>query len=310
MSNWEQLNKLYENALQINYDSSSKFVFISDCHRGDESGADNFRQNRNIFIAALRYYYKRNFTYFELGDGDELWANKDFNKITKVNKDVFEILSQFYANDRFYSIYGNHDMIKKNKKWVRNNLWEYTAEATEQTFPLFPNIVIPESIVLTNPKTQNNIFLLHGHQVDFINDNLWRISRFLVRYLWRPLETLGIKNPITPVNSPSRKNTIEQKLADWSIDKNIMLICGHTHRAVLPKKDEPMYFNDGCCIYPHFITALEIENDAISLVKWSVTPDDDGVLTVARTVLKGPRKITDYFITTCTCYKVFYESNQ
>jgi hypothetical protein len=65
----------------ILFDDSSKFIFFSDCHRGDNSWADNFSPNQLLMFHALTYYYDQGYTYIEVGDGDELWENRDFRTI-------------------------------------------------------------------------------------------------------------------------------------------------------------------------------------------------------------------------------------
>ena len=76
----KRLNKLLEKSETIPIDDNSKLVFFSDCHRGVGGGADDFAHNQLICIAALKHYLKEGFTYIELGDGDELWENKDFER--------------------------------------------------------------------------------------------------------------------------------------------------------------------------------------------------------------------------------------
>ena len=56
-----------------------------------------------------------------------------------------------------------------------------------------------------------------------------------------------------------------------------------------------MYFNDGSCIHPRCITAIEIEGGCISLVKWSVMTRKDRTMYVEREILEGPAKLEDYF---------------
>lgn len=273
--------KIFENAVKLDFNDSSRLVMMSDCHRSDGSASDNFAPNRNIALTALNYYYRRSYTYFELGDGDELWENKSFEYISAANADIFEILSKFYQAGRLYLIYGNHDMIKKNAPHLYKD---------------FPSITFHEGIVLKNKHTQLSMLLLHGHQVDFFNYYLWPISRFLVRYLWKPLELIGVKDPASPALSLGKKTAIDQKLYIWARENRHILIAGHTHKAVFPKPGESLYFNDGCCVHPHMIFAIEITNSEISLVKWSVKVRGDGVLYIGRDVLGKPEKITDYYL--------------
>lgn len=74
-----------------------------------------------------------------------------------------------------------------------------------------------------------------------------------------------------------------------------MMIAGHTHRPVFPQPGEGYYFNDGSCVHPRCITAIEIENHRIALVKWEIATRHDRSLFVDRRVLRGPVDLAAYF---------------
>ena len=193
MNKLKRISKVFESAEQIPFDDSSKIVLMSDCHRGDGSWTDNFSKNQNLYFAALTHYYNENYTYIEIGDGDELWENKKLSDIMHVHNDVFWLLSKFYNEGRLYFIFGNHDMEKKDYSFVKNNLYRYFDEREKKYISLFENIKVHEGLVLRHRVTDDKIFLIHGHQVDFLNYTLWRLSKFLVRYLWRPLRVFWSK---------------------------------------------------------------------------------------------------------------------
>ncbi len=295
MSAVARLNKVFNSAEQIPFDDSSKIVLMSDCHRGDGNWGDNFLGNQNLFFGALEFYYKKGFTYIELGDGDELWENRKINRIISIHSDAFWIMSKFYREGRFYMLYGNHDEVKKYKNFSKNNLRSFYSESIKKRVAFFPNLKIREGLILKYKGSDNLIFLTHGHQVDFLNYNLWKLSRFLVRYLWRPLELTGVRDPTSAAENHIRKDKLEKKLMEWTKKQKHILIAGHTHRPVFPQVNEPFYFNDGCCVHPRCITAIEIENGAITLVKWTVATRKDRSLYVDRVVLEGPVKLQDYF---------------
>ena len=69
----KRLNKIFENSKRIVINNKSKIVIMCDCHRGNGNNYDDFVNNKNIFEAALKHYYKEFFLYVELGDGDEMW---------------------------------------------------------------------------------------------------------------------------------------------------------------------------------------------------------------------------------------------
>lgn len=214
-------------------------------------------------------------------------------------------MSKFYNDNRMYMIYGNHDKQKEEKRFSENKLNEYYCETNKKTCPLFPKIDVYEGIILENQDNKDyKIFLVHGHQGDLINDRLYKLGRFLVRYLWRTVEIWGVNDPTAAGRNYKKKNRVERKLRDWADKENKMLIAGHTHRPTLPDVGEAMYFNDGSCVHPRCITAIEIEKGCISLVKWSVMTREDRSMYVEREVLEGPVKLEDYFESN----KVSYET--
>ena len=268
---------------------------MSDCHRGDGSYADNFIKNHHLFFAALTQYNYLNYTYIELGDGDELWENRRISDSVELYGDVFWLLSKFYQNNRLFMIYGNHDIVKGKNGTVTRHLDRYYDTREKKYIPLFPGIEFYEGIILQHMVTGHRIHLLHGHQADFFNDTLWRLSRFLVRHLWKPLELVGVNDPTSAAKNYNLKKKVEKRLSEWVLKENRMLIAGHTHRPVLPDPGEPMYFNDGSCVHPRCITAIELSDGNILLVKWCNKTKFDGTLYVGREILVGPVPLSDYF---------------
>ena len=67
MRTYKSLSKVYNKSKIIPYNNQSKFVIMSDCHRGAGNLGDNFLKNQHLFFAALKNYYEKGFTYIELG---------------------------------------------------------------------------------------------------------------------------------------------------------------------------------------------------------------------------------------------------
>lgn len=295
MSASKRLSRVLATSTIIPFDDTSRIIIMSDCHRGNSSWGDNFSNNQNIYFAALYYYYENGYHYIELGDGDELWENRHIEDIISAHSDVYWLMSLFYKDNKLFMIYGNHDIIKKDQKFIQNKCHSFYCDSVDTTIPLFPGIKFTEGLILSYQDTNNHIFLTHGHQADILNDTLWKLSRFLVRYLWRPLELIGIRDPTSAAKNVDKKNSVEKKLVEWTKDNKQILICGHTHRPVFPKLGDPLYFNDGSCVHPRCITGIEIRNGMISLVKWAMMTKPDRTLYVGRQVLEGPTRLTDYF---------------
>lgn len=290
----DRLTKVFNNAFILPYDSSSRIVIISDCHRGVGNWGDNFLKNQHLFFAALRHYDQQGFTYVELGDGDELWENRNMQQIIQVHSNTFWLMSKMYKDNRFHMLYGNHDYVKKDQQFLIRYCDSYYCENSRCHEDLFPGLSVHEGLILRHLNSGTDLFLTHGHQGEFLNDTCWRLSRFLVRYIWRPLELMGVNDPTSTAKNYQRKKKAENRLINWSLEHDHALVAGHTHRPSFPCEDATPYFNSGSCVHPRCITALEIKNDQISLVKWSMQSHDDLSLYVGREVLEGPLKLSSH----------------
>lgn len=286
MSTAGRLTKVFEQSEHVSYHRNDRFVIMSDCHRGVGNHGDNFLKNRHIYLAALNYYNQRKFTYFELGDGDELWENKEMEQILQVHRDVFSLLSKFYRDGRLYMLYGNHDLQKRKEKFLRNHCTAFMCEESGKRNDLFPGLEVKEGLVLEECDTGRQIFLVHGHQGDFFNDTLWRVNRFLVRHVWRKLELLGMENPMSASGSGKVKTKVEKRLMEWADNNQQVMIAGHTHRAKFPTGAGSYYFNDGSCVRPFSITGIELEKGVLRLVEWSVMTRGDQSMYIGRKVLE------------------------
>ena len=280
-----KLRKIAKEAKVIPIDNSSRIVMMSDCHRGSGNWGDNFMANQNLCFRALHYYYENCYTYIELGDGDELWENRHMADIIRNHSDVYWLMSRFYAEQRFFMLYGNHDMQKRNKSFVKKYYDNYLHEGTNCVQSLFPGIEIQEGLKLCHVKTGEEYLLVHGHQGDLMNDFLWRVSKLLVRYVWKPLELLGFNNPIRPAKNYSLQGITQKRLYRYVVKEQKPLIVGHTHRPHLPQKGELPFYNTGSCVHPRCITALEYYNGHFLLVKWCEMAKENGSLYVGRCVL-------------------------
>lgn len=296
-SSQDRLDRAYKQAKRIQFNDNSKFILFSDCHRGDASFADDFANNRNVYFHALSYYYNQKFTYIELGDGDELWENLFFKDIFEANKNIYLLMQQFFNDNRLELIYGNHDFVYRNENFVKKNLHEYFEPKVGEKTPLFPNIKFNEAIVLEQQDSKQELFLTHGHQADFMNYVGWKINKFLVRVLWKPLQVWGIKDPTSPAKNYVELIKVERRIKEWiSNNNNKITITGHTHRPRFPKPDDVTinYFNDGSCVHPRSITGIEIENGKIALIKWFIDTKEDGTLQIKKDFLEGPESISKY----------------
>lgn len=279
-----RLDHSFENVPILPLHPHSKYVLFSDCHRGNGTNNDNFLKNQHLYLAALRHYYDQNFTYIELGDGDELWENRNMEQIKEIHSEVFGQLSLFYQKKRLYMIYGNHDIVKKSTSFSQKKCASFYCSNDQCSKPLFPGITFYSGLILENPATGKRYYLTHGHQASLLNSTLWPVNRFLVRYIWKPLEQIGILDPTSAAQNYTAKQRTEKKLTDWAEKKGRTLITGHTHRPMADPAHSP-YLNSGSCVHPYQITCIEMEEEKISLVKWYMDAHSNGSLYVERSCL-------------------------
>ncbi len=289
------ISNAFKNAKHIAIDQHSKLILFSDCHRGNHSYADDFSHNSEIYEHALAHYFENEYTYIELGDGIELWENRNFSEIFESYIEVFELLLKFHKQKRLHFIWGNHDMVFKDQQQVQRILGSFFDKNCNEKKVLFEDLIIQEAISLDVKGFDKSIVLMHGHQADFFNYYCWKLSRFLVRYLWKPLQLIGYTDPTSPAKNHKELIRVEKRIKKWiQNNKNQMVITGHTHRPRFPKPDEIPYFNDGSCVHPKSITGLEIVNLKISLIKWATTTTKDGTVKIEKTIIEGPSALSLY----------------
>ncbi len=260
-----------------------KLIVMSDMHRGDGSGADDFAQNSLIYRCALEYYLENGFTYIELGDAEELWENENFDQIYITHTPVYDLLAKFHdpnpEKTRYIKVWGNHDLYWKDHQDIYQSL--------------LPGIQIYEAILLNN-----SILMIHGHQADpMCSGPVAVVSQFFVNHIWADLQRGGVKDPTRAATNPGLCNEVDERLHKWANNNNrgiTAIIAGHTHRAVfenlsltemrleairfkakeaahLQARRDPFYYNTGSCVHPMSITGLEmLYNGKIrfNLIEW------------------------------------------
>ncbi len=288
---FKRLNEAYNNARIEEFDDNSKYIFFSDCHRGENTPYDEFSKNQNIFLFALEYYYNNGYTYVEVGDGDELWEHSNFKHIRLAHDEVYTQLKKFFDEDRLIMLYGNHNIQLKYPDFVEKNYYKFYDDYNEEEIELFPGITIYEGVVFRHRDTGQEILTVHGHQGDVLNDSFWYFNMLSVRYFWKFLHSIGFINPASPVRNAEKIHKIERIYSHWIKRHKTMIICGHTHRPHFPKAKELPYFNDGSCVRASGIQGIEIENGEIMLIEWRIRTDSEGDLHIKRKVLRGPEPI-------------------
>ena len=206
----KRLTNAYNNSKVEYFDENSKYVIFSDCHRGVGSLSDEFTKNQNTFIHAIKHYYNNGFTYVEAGDGDELWEHPNLKLIFNAHYGVFRNIKRFHDDNRLVMIYGNHNNYLKNDKYVKKHYYEYYNEFKEECYNFLEGLIPYEGLVLRHKRTEQEIFICHGHQGDLANDQLWFLSMLSLKYFWRFFHALGAKNPSSPVKNEHKRHKLEK----------------------------------------------------------------------------------------------------
>lgn len=285
MSFTGRMERTFQDARCLPLNRCTRYIVFSDCHRGVGNANDNFLKNEFLYLAAMGHYNRECFTCLELGDGDELWENRSLDRIKEAHQESFEMLARFYEAGRLYLVYGNHDMVKKDPAFLEKNFQTCFCDQDLCERPLCPGVRFYPGIILRDSENKQDIYLTHGHQADLLNSTFWRLSRFLVRYVWRPLEALGIPDPTSAAKNNTRKKQSEKRLSQWAALRGLYLVTGHTHHPMIKASG---YFNTGSCIHPSGITGIEIRGRCLTLVKWSVASRPDLSLYARREVLGEP----------------------
>ena len=292
-----RLDEALNRASVVEFDDRSRFVFFSDLHRGDNGPADAFRPNRKIFLSALTHYDRDGFTYVEVGDGDELWKNRDLTDIRSAHRPIYRAMERLRAAGRLFVLVGNHQLVRQGCRLA-------TAGPGYD-----------EALLLRHRDRDVRLLVTHGHQADRGVSRLYGVVRPVVRYLWRRLQSHGLRTSLPEPDEPqaglspiqgavvwSRRNQarLESRILAW-LERagNLGIICGHTHRPAFAAAGGLPYYNTGSGVHPGYITGLEIADGAISLVSWtSEVKDGPGAKSLSsgtprRVVLAGPHPLAE-----------------
>ena len=239
---------------------NSRIIVFSDHHRGAKNGADDFMKAETSYLAALDYYFENKFQYISLGDSEELWENT-LNQVKKNNAITFEAEKRFILKDRFFKVFGNHDLYWDNSPIASQQLKAIYGKKlrvfegvilekdNKENARLKKTVSNPFSLLQKKPNSDEEalpiancpitIFLTHGHQGDASSDGNW-FSKFFVANIWAPLQSYLRINFNTPAYDEDLKTSHNLIMYEWSAKyKSLVLITGHTHQPVFESLTHP-----------------------------------------------------------------------
>lgn len=229
----EELDRLYEELTAASTEpqpfdlSSDRFVIFSDQHRGARNRADDFRRCERAYNAALAYYYHMGYTLVVLGDAEELWEERP-GPVVRTYQHTLELEARFHRAGRYLRVWGNHD-----------DDWRFPDKVKAHLAPIFGErpLPVPEGYlfhVRHNGERIGELVLVHGHQGSATSDRFAGLSKFFVRYLWRPFQRLTNYSVNTPATDWSLRAARDRGIQRWAAlqPAPTVVICGHTHRPV------------------------------------------------------------------------------
>jgi UDP-2,3-diacylglucosamine pyrophosphatase LpxH len=234
----DELTKAYQRALEQEQKedkvvldiNAAKFVIFSDHHKGNRDGADDFRVCERAYNAALAYYYRKGYTLILLGDVEELWEERP-QTVLKAYSHTQTLESKFHQDRRYLRFWGNHD-----DSWRYPDLVEkYLVPALEGGFlKVYEGLILH---VMDEDIELGRLFLTHGHQGTLASHRIASISKFFVRYFWRPIQRVIKFSFNSPAKDFQLRREHDSALYFWSeAQDKIVLITGHTHRPVFMSK--------------------------------------------------------------------------
>lgn len=213
-----------EKTIPVLETKEDKYFLFSDVHLGDGTKADDFHKNEKTLETALKYYKEKNYKLLLLGDIEEFWQF-DLNEVKdRYNNSIYEKIRAF-GDGNVYRVFGNHDID-----------WRFLPDPVKEKPAKCESAV--EALKMKCKDGDIRILLVHGHQGSTESDRDWWSSRFFVR-VFRLVEPaakwLGFTRHPTVAKSRVVKD-YERILYSWAKKKNVILICGHSHRAIFSAK--------------------------------------------------------------------------
>ena len=231
---FQRLDAVFQSAPELPLDGNNKYAVMSDVHLGDGGQADNFHHNEQALMTSLKYYRDKNYSLVLLGDIEDLWQF-DLEKILdRYGSSIYKLIRTFPPG-QVHRVFGNHD-----SEWgappdpIRNEPGKSQGA--------------PEGLKLVDGTGKPCIFLVHGYQGTTESDKYAWISRFAVRAL-APVEWIGRLVGIEGAANPSSPDSqvpdnFEVIRYSWAKKKRLLLICGHSHRAMFASKPWSTYLRE------------------------------------------------------------------
>ena len=221
------LSRLYRRTEAQRIPQDRPSVVFSDFHAGDGSSRDDFVHNADLAITVLEEYLRRGYRLILNGDVEEL-QKFPLEAVRRQWKSLYRVFDRFERKGRLLRLVGNHDL--------------------DLMFDSQFNTPIHEALrwEVGDEENPDTVFIFHGHQAsrryELYNDHVGWILRNIV-------SKLPVKNRSVSADN-FKKKAIEERIYEFSRQKRIASIIGHTHRPLfesLSKTDWVKYNIERLC---------------------------------------------------------------
>jgi UDP-2,3-diacylglucosamine pyrophosphatase LpxH len=223
---FQRLDEVWErDDIPVLETNGNKYVFFSDLHLGNGGGADDFHENEETLLAALDFYQSQGYKLILVGDIEELWQFSLEEVRARYGASVYAAIRKF-GDENVYRIFGNHDCD-----------WCVVPPDPIKNAPKRLDIAF-EGLKMKDKEGNIKILVCHGHQGNVESDKDKWISRPAVRIfrLFEPAaKMIGITRHPPAIKSQIVK-VYERIFYQWAKKTRILIICGHSHRAIFASK--------------------------------------------------------------------------
>ncbi len=226
------LDRALSEALELPWHNppGERVIVFSDWHKGDRRGNDDLQHNETVLLYALEHYLGKNFRLILAGDIEEGWECRWADMASAYRDTLYEMERLFHQSMEHgcVRLVGNHDAALADPAFASRYLTPLVG-----AIPVYSALRLGERLVV-----------LHGHQGEWFSDRFAARTRFLIHSLWAPLQRLLSIQFEGTARNVRMQNSRDFLLAEWAAARGLILIAGHTHRAVFESRNELQFLMD------------------------------------------------------------------
>jgi predicted phosphodiesterase len=287
---------------EIDLRQNGKLLIVSDFHMGSGRNDDLDRNGPLVSAILRRYYYERGWTLVLNGDIEEL-LKRGLVSIRKKWRELYTVFDLFHIKGRLFKVLGNHDAALNHEKSYPYRLYEtvravtasccvyiYHGHQGSRIYRKYAGLIAAFVRYVLKPlgignitserspqkrfaaekraydfSLANGVFSIIGHTHRPLFESLGRFE-----YIKYEIERLCREYPLVKgdIERERMKNEVaalRDELAKLGKKERRGILRPSLYGGEIPV---PCLFNAGSVIGKKGVTAIELDNDSISLVYW------------------------------------------